>query len=151
MSQLVLQSFRYFIYVTAHSPTLPLLYLRHSSFSNPSLYLHHSSFCNPSVASPTSQLILQPFFLLSYVTGYSLTSPFEPTMRACEGDTFTFYGNIFNANLCDKATVYIKHVICTLLLAVHWLQQSPMKGRVSLFTSSCHGSSFMSSRPPKFD
>ena len=28
---------------------------------------------NPSVASPTSQLILQPFFRLSYVTGFSLT------------------------------------------------------------------------------
>ena len=34
----------------AHFPTLPSLYLRHSPFSN------------PSVASPTSQLILQPFF-----------------------------------------------------------------------------------------
>ena len=34
--QLILQPFRRFTYVTAHSPTLPLLYLRHSSFSNPS-------------------------------------------------------------------------------------------------------------------
>ena len=46
----------------------------------PSLYLHHSSFSNPSVASPTSQLILQPFFRFSYVTGFSLTSPGEPPM-----------------------------------------------------------------------
>ena len=38
---------------TAHSPTLPSLYLRHSSFSN------------PSVASPTSQLILLPSFTSS--------------------------------------------------------------------------------------
>ena len=37
--------FRHFTYVTAHSPTLPLLHLRHSSFSNPSL------------ASPTSQTL----------------------------------------------------------------------------------------------
>ena len=44
-SQLILQPFRHFIYVTAHSPTLPLLYLRHSSFSN------------PSFASPTSQIL----------------------------------------------------------------------------------------------
>ena len=44
-SQLILQSFRCFTYVTAHSPTLPLLYLRHSSFSNPSL------------PSPTSQAL----------------------------------------------------------------------------------------------
>ena len=42
-SQLILQPFHRFTYVTAHSPTIPLLYLRHSSFSN----------C--SFASPTSQ------------------------------------------------------------------------------------------------
>ena len=74
-SQLILQPFRRFTYVTAHSPTLPSLYLRRSSFSNPSvalptsqlsptlpsLYLRRSSFSNPSVASPTSQLSLQPF------------------------------------------------------------------------------------------
>ena len=44
MSQLILiiQAFRHFTYVTAHSPTLP------------SLYLRHNSFYNPSVASPTS-------------------------------------------------------------------------------------------------
>ena len=65
---LILQAFRHFTYVTAHSPTFPSLYLRHNSFSN------------PSVASPTSQLILQPFFRFSYVTGFSLTSPGEPPM-----------------------------------------------------------------------
>ena len=42
-AQLILQLFRRFTYITAHSPTLPLLHLRHSSFSN------------PSFASPTSQ------------------------------------------------------------------------------------------------
>ena len=51
-SQLILQPFPRFTYVTAH-------------------------FSNPSVASPTSQLILQPFFRFSYVTGFSLTSPGE--------------------------------------------------------------------------
>ena len=45
MSQLILQPFRRFIYVTAHSPTVPLLHLRHSSFSN------------PSFASPMSQAL----------------------------------------------------------------------------------------------
>ena len=44
-SQLILQPFRRFIYVTAHSPTLPLLHLCHSSFSN------------HSFASPTSQAL----------------------------------------------------------------------------------------------
>ena len=99
-SQLLLQPFCRFTYITVHSPTLPLLHLRHSSFSNPSvalptsqlilqpfrrftyvtahsptlpsLYLRHSSFSNPYVASPTSQLILQPFFRFCYVTGSSL-------------------------------------------------------------------------------
>ena len=111
-----------FTYVTTHSPTLLSLYLGHSSFSIPyvvsptsqiilqpffrflrhrqssfsnlchftyvkahsptllSLYLHHSSFSNLSVASPTSQLILQPFFRFSYVTG---SSPGEPPMVFC--------------------------------------------------------------------
>ena len=41
----------------------------------PSLYLRQSSFSNPSIASPTSQLILQPFFCFSYITGSSLTTP----------------------------------------------------------------------------
>ena len=42
------------------------------------LYQRHSSFSNPSVASPTSQIILQPFSRFSYVTSFSLTSPGEP-------------------------------------------------------------------------
>ena len=44
-SQLIFQPFRRFTYATPHTPTLPLLYLRHSSFSN------------PSFASPTSQAL----------------------------------------------------------------------------------------------
>ena len=61
-----LQPFRHFTYITTHSPTLPLL------------YLHHSSFSNTSIASPTSQFILQPFFRFSYITSYSLNTPAEP-------------------------------------------------------------------------
>ena len=61
-------AFSHFTYVTAHSPTIPSLYLRHSSFSN------------PSVASLTSQFIHQPF-RFTYVTGSSLTSPSEPPMH----------------------------------------------------------------------
>ena len=95
IAELILQSFRHFTYATTHSPTLPRLNLRHSSFFNPSvalptsqlilqpfrsftyitahcptlplLYLHHSWFSNPSEASPTSQLILQPFRHFTYV------------------------------------------------------------------------------------
>ena len=44
-SQLILQPFCHFTYITAHSRTLPLL------------HLHHSSFSNPSFASPTSQAL----------------------------------------------------------------------------------------------
>ena len=58
-----LQAFCHFTYVTAHSPTLPSLYLRHNSFSN------------HSVASPTSQLILQHFRHFTYVTTHSPTLP----------------------------------------------------------------------------
>ena len=65
---LILQPFRHFTYITAHSATLP------------SLYLWQSSFSNPFIASPTSQLILQPFFRFSYVTGSSLLSPCEPPL-----------------------------------------------------------------------
>ena len=71
-AELILQTFRHSTYVPAHSPTLPSLYLRHSSFSN------------PSVASPTSQFILQPFFRFSYVTGSSLTSSGELPMAQTE-------------------------------------------------------------------
>ena len=53
----------------AHSPTFP------------SLRLHHNSFSNPSVASPTSQLILQPFFRFSYVTSSLLNLPGESPMH----------------------------------------------------------------------
>ena len=99
----LLQPFRWFTQVTAHSPNLPLLYIRHSSFSSPSvdllttqlilqpfrcftyvtahsptlslLHLRYSSFSNPSVALPTSQLILQPFRCFTYVTAHSPTLP----------------------------------------------------------------------------
>ena len=62
-SQLIPQPFGCFTYVTAHSPTIPSLYLRHSSFSN------------PSVALSTPQLILQPFRCFTYVTAHSPTLP----------------------------------------------------------------------------
>ena len=78
---LILKPFRHFAYVTAHSPTPPSLHLAHSptlpslhlahSPTFPSLRRRHSSFSNPSVASPTSQLILQPVCCFTYVTAHS--------------------------------------------------------------------------------
>ena len=85
----ILQPFRRFTYITTHSPTLPLLYLRHSSFSN------------PSFASPTSQFILQPFFRFSYVTSSSLNSPGESPMQYNGNPSFSFLG------VCE----YPKHVV----------------------------------------
>ena len=64
-SQLILQPFRRFIYVTARSITIPVLHLRQT------LHL-------PSAALSTSQLILQPFSCFTYVTGTSPRSPGEP-------------------------------------------------------------------------
>ena len=62
---------------------LPLLYRRHSSFSNPSTGLPTSQlilqpFCCFTYiigTSPTSQLILQPFCCFTYITGHSTTLP----------------------------------------------------------------------------
>ena len=84
------QPFHRFIYVTTHSPTLPLLHLRHCSFSSPSFAsptsqaqlilqaFRHFTYVTthspiPSVALPTSQLILQPFRCFTYVTAHSPT------------------------------------------------------------------------------
>ena len=80
MSQLILQPFRCFTYVTVHSPTF-LSLLRHKLMSSahfptfPSLHLRHSLFSNLSVTSPTSQLILQPFRRFTHVTADSPTFP----------------------------------------------------------------------------
>ena len=67
-SQLILQPYRWFTFVTVHSP-------RAHSRTFPSLHLCHYSFSNPSVALPTSQLILQPFRCFTYVTVHSPTFP----------------------------------------------------------------------------
>ena len=78
-AELILQPSRHFIYITAHSPTLPSLYLRHSSFSK------------PSVASPTSQLILQPYFRFSYEqSSFSHLSVTSPTSQLILQPLFRF-------------------------------------------------------------
>ena len=80
-SQLSLQPFRRFTYVTAHSTALPLLHLCHSHFtyvtarsdspSSPSFHLRHSSF---------AELILQAFSHFTYVTAHS-DSPSSPSLH----------------------------------------------------------------------
>ena len=46
----------------------------------PSFHLRHSSFSNPHVTLPMSQLILQPFRCLPYVTAHS---PILPSLYLC--------------------------------------------------------------------
>ena len=74
-SQFILQPFFSFSYVTVHSPTLLSLLLCHRAHSPtfPLLHLRHNSFSNPSVALPRSQLILQPLHCFTYVTAHSPT------------------------------------------------------------------------------
>ena len=63
---------RHFTYFTAHSPTLLQLYLCHSSasFSNPSsLHLRHSLFSNPSAALSTSHTML--YLIRRFISFYN--------------------------------------------------------------------------------
>ena len=68
-SQLILQPFRCYTYVTAHSPTIPLLHLRHSSFSNrcfasatsQALHLIHLA-SHPCSRALTNHSIQRPHF-----------------------------------------------------------------------------------------
>ena len=57
------QHFRHLTYVTAHSPTLPSLYLRHSSFSNP-----FPCFTYVTAHSTTILSLLLRHRLFTYVT-----------------------------------------------------------------------------------
>ena len=91
VAELILQPFRHFTYVTAHSPTLPSLYLLHSSFSN------------TFVASPSSQLIPQPSFRFSYVTGSSLMSSDEPPM-VCSDLSVNIHNALYFLKSPSRAT-----------------------------------------------
>ena len=149
IAELILQTFCRFTYVTAHSPTLPSLYLRHRSFSNPSvalptsqlilqpfrcftyikthsptlpsLYLRHSSFYNPSVASPTSQFILQPFFSFSYVTSSSLNSLGEPPMINAELSSFRLNLSFYlTLEISPALIIFVSEALKTSFLVPCW-------------------------------
>ena len=79
---LILQASRRFTYVTAHSPTL-----RHFT----SVTAHSPTL---PFALPTSQLIPQPFFRFSYVTGFHLR---HLASRPCQ---YHFFGQI-SVNHCS--------------------------------------------------
>ena len=93
-SQLILQPFRRFTYVTAHSPTLPLLHLRHSSFSSPSfasptsqaLHLIHLASRPCSIGRPRLEYCFGPLNLNSCYTNehsFSVSSQYFPQV-ACQ-------------------------------------------------------------------
>ena len=124
-SQLILQPFRRFTYVTAHSqpfrfftyvkvhyPTLFSLLLSHKlchSPTFPSLHLRHNSFSNPSVALPTSQLILQPFRRFTYVTTHS--QPFC-CFTYVTVHSPTLFWLLLSHKLCSSPTfssLYLRH------------------------------------------
>ena len=93
-SQLILQPFRRFTYVIAHSPTLPLLHLRHSSISNP-------SFASPTQALHLIHLASRPRRLLNFF---------------CQGNLYSnfFCGHpehsvLLQCNLLDGSVEFIPH------------------------------------------
>ena len=95
---LILQPFRHFTYVTAHSPTLPPLYLRHSSFSN------------PPFASPTSQALhlrhltsrLWIFAICQNVISFSLDSGLSQKTRQ------------------NRHRVYVRVCVCVCVCGKFW-------------------------------
>ena len=111
----------------AHSPTLP------------SLYLHHSSFSSSSVALPTSQFILQPFFRFSYVTSSSLDSPGEPHMRLIR---------VFGLNRMGAAAGYFSGMLAQASWAhisqeEHWIQFSSLDSPHKMHLVSTFSSFFL--------
>ena len=68
-SQLILQPFRRFTYVTAHYPTLPLLHLHHSSFCNPYFAFHNSQALHLRhlARRPSSATNFIPLFLHTHI------------------------------------------------------------------------------------
>ena len=116
-NELIIQPFRHLTYVTTHSPTLPSLYLRHSSFSNPSVALptsqlvpqpfRCSSFSNLSVTSPTSQPIFQPFRRFTYVTAHSPTLSLHHIRHSSfSGVTSSIHAFNFNSS-CVGRLIYL--------------------------------------------
>ena len=91
-SLLILQPFCCFTYITAHSPTIPLLHQHHSSFSNPLLLLlHHRLFTYFTWrAAPVMNIVvsffvlaqgkyLQPFLYLQWHSRKQQILPHPPT------------------------------------------------------------------------
>ena len=89
----ILQPFRRSTYDTAHSPTLPLLHLRHSSFSN------------PSFASPTSQS-LHLRHLANRPCFYSFLTV-SPPSHSCSSTSLTYSKFLFYSLFFNFFYIYI--------------------------------------------
>ena len=105
----ILQPFRHFTYVTAHSqtlprftyviphsPTLPLLHLFHSSYSNPSVALLYISICMSSAHSTT-------ICHFTYVTSHS---PTLPLLHLCHSS----FSNPFFTSPTSQA-LHLRHLV----------------------------------------
>ena len=133
-------------YVTAHSPTIPLLHLCHRSFSNPSvasptsqaLHLRHNSFSNPSVASPTSEIILQPFFPSSTSQSHSpnfLSLHFVTTHSATLPSLYLRHSSFSNPSVASPTSQVIVKTLFSLLLR-HKLILQPFRHFTYITTHS---------------
>ena len=116
-AELVLQPFRRFTFVTAHSPTLPSLYLRHSLLILQAIrrftYVRAHSPTHPSIYLRHSLLILQLYCRFSYVTGSSLTSPGgSPMFRTC------LVRRYFNKTLTATFSGYLLYRVTQKLLSL---------------------------------
>ena len=107
---------------SAHSPTLPSLHLRHSSFSN------------PSVPSPTSHLALQPFCRFIYASHalhqrHLASRPLvRPPLELISRYVTEFY----------KENVYGVYIIF-LFITLKFLSEGDMKTGISVITLSSAG------------
>ena len=129
-SQLILQPFRRFTYVTAHSSTLPLLHPRHSSFSNPSfasptskaLHLIHlaSRPCcyQTHRQGQRSRMLASPTFPSLYLRHSSFSNPSvaSPTSRFIRQPFFRFsYVTSSSLNSSDEPRMLARPVLHKLM------------------------------------
>ena len=121
-SQLILQPFYRFTYTTAHSPTLPLPHLHHSSFFKPSfasptsqaLHLCHLVSCPCFLEYPWSAAILQAFLCFTLLhSSFSNPSAALPTSQlilqpfCCFTYVIAHSPTLLSLLLCHRLFTYV--------------------------------------------
>ena len=115
-SQLILQHFRRFTYVTAHSPTLSLLHLRHSSFSN----LSFASIT--SQALHLSHLASRPWFHpIPSITTYLPQIYFSISLYLRLAFLNNSFPQDFPLNLCISGLFHTCYISCS---SIAWVKIS---------------------------